>query len=98
MEFDIIKFLEELRKQNDAIWKELFEYKSDVEITCKVVFKNISTMNVYEPSTQEQLNKAVEELKANMSGIPAAKTDVIVKIKDKAPKKAKKKCEVNDEK
>lgn len=90
MEFDINKILKEMESQYKEFFDELFSRKSDVEITCKITFKDLPTTYIHSSEGKQQLDTAIQQIKFNMAEIPNAKTTVKVKIKDKEPGTSKK--------
>ena len=81
---DVIKeFLKMVKGYNDELEKLMFENKCDVEITCKIVLKDIPTLQAYMAAGDEQIEKFKQKLKKSFIGIPNTKISVEAKIKDK---------------
>lgn len=81
MEKHIEKFLKDLKEQQDEIAKYLFG-KSDIEVTCKIVYENVPTSFAYSEEGQQALKEAIQQLKENMTE-ENVKVSATVKIKDK---------------
>lgn len=90
MEKYVEDFLEFLKERMTEI-ENVVMGTSDIEITCKITYKNVPTLWAHSEENQKQLDAAVQKLKEDIAEIPGAKTSVKVKIKDKGIKKSKKK-------
>lgn len=76
-------FVDMLQREMDELVKEISNYTTDVEITCKLTIPNVPTYIAYGRETQENINNLKKQMKDAAALLPGGKSSVRVKMKDK---------------
>lgn len=82
-DYDVSGFVNLLHSEMEQLMKELDNYKTDVEVTCKMTFNDVPTYFAYSREMQQNIDTIKQNLKNIMVETPGVKTSVRVKMKDK---------------